>query len=303
MTAPKTIPLENDVSTPSSPARATAACGTRSGLRRHQRNAEPPCEDCRAAHRAYENARTRWGWQAQVDARWADADPVRAHVETLQAAGMGLRRIAEKSGVSRTNLHALFHGKRGNLPPARISAANAAALLALTPDPADHALLDATGTVRRIQALVAIGWPISHVGHRIGVSASNMSTLLGATQVTAARARTVATVYEALSATPGHSTRAVNHARRLGWWPPLAWDDIDDPHEVPGYWLEDPDDVDEVIVERLAHGAHWRTEGASRPERAAAAHRMLEAGISQQRITDHLGLQFPRDVENPARAS
>ncbi|MBQ1165146.1 hypothetical protein KBZ21_44980, partial [Streptomyces sp. A73] len=35
--------------------------------------------------------------------------------------------------------------------------------------PSEHRAIDATGTRRRLQALVAIGWPFSHIARHIGM--------------------------------------------------------------------------------------------------------------------------------------
>lgn len=92
------------------------------------------CGPCRAANRDAQRRRRRaiaYGqWQPFVD-----AEPIRAHVTQLAAAGLSLRRIAELSGVSRGCIDALMRGKpaRGRAPSHRIRAATAARLLLVTP--------------------------------------------------------------------------------------------------------------------------------------------------------------------------
>ena len=76
-------------------------------------------------------------------------------------------------------------------------------------------------------------------------------------------------------------TRTRNRARRLGYAPPLAWDNIDDPNERPkfGNRQKSRDEVDEAVVERFLSGeVGLRTNIAERREiarRWAAAGRSL----------------------------
>lgn len=54
------------------------------------------------------------------------------------------------------------------------------------------------------------------------------------------------------------------------------------------------DYVDPVVVDRLAAGGDWRTVGASKAERLAAADRLIAAGVSLARACDALGLNYSR---------
>lgn len=108
-----------------------------------------------------------------------------------------------------------------------------------------RALTDATGTVRRLQALSAVGWSRSRLARRLGMSPRNMSRLIRGSRVRFETARAVRGLYDELWATaPPAGTRgdsisaarARNVAERSGWPPPMAWDDdlIDDPAARPG---------------------------------------------------------------------
>lgn len=205
-----------------------------------------PCEKCGRNYyplrRGYCNRcdmrrRTLYGYQCS----FVDAQPVRDHVATLRAAGIGLRRVSALSGVSRTTLTSLMVGRseRGTGPSKRISDKTAQAILAVAVPAVPHAdsvaghhLVDAIGTVRRAQALVAFGYPRRYIAERLGIAPTNATRLFDpfTLRVTADTARKMAALFDELQATPGPSQRARNDARRNGWEPPLAWDDDEIDH-------------------------------------------------------------------------
>lgn len=190
--------------------------------------------ECRAANRAYNNHRNRMAAYGRPTTNLVDATPVREHVQALTAAGMGTRAIAEAAGVSRNTLRALLNG-RGHRPPTRrLHPDTAEAILAVRPVPAAHALVDAAGTRRRVQALIVLGWSQAKLATRLGMKPTNFGDLLTSQQVTAATARAVAALYDQLwhVAPPEDTHRdriAASRARRYaadrGWLPPMAWDD------------------------------------------------------------------------------
>lgn len=166
-------------------------------------------------------------WEPYVDATRA-----REHVQNLLAANMGPVQIAKVSGVPHGAISKLLYGDyaRGMAPSKRIRRETEAKLLAVeaTVDTlADAALMPSLGTVRRIQALHALGWPLSEVARRIGVHRASLDRTLKAAQVQAGTARRVRGVYEELCMTPGPSLRARKSAAEKRWKPPLWWDDID----------------------------------------------------------------------------
>lgn len=190
-----------------------------------------------------EHAMRRGTWQP-----WADAEPTRQHLRNLQACSIGLRRIATLAGVDRKRLQAILTGRpeRGTGPQEKIRPALAAAILAIEPDSgnvAEHTPVDATGTLRRLQALVAVGWPQAQLAARLGMAPGNFSALLDRSQVTAVTACAVRALFDQLwNADPAmHGvgaqavSRARNHARTNGWAPVGAWDEdtIDDPAASP----------------------------------------------------------------------
>lgn len=102
------------------------------------------------------------------------------------------------------------------------------------------ALVDATGTSRRVQALVAYGHPFAELARRLGCTEAWLRQLARAVRTRGVLRRTagqVAALFDQLTALPPPAGRTATHARtvaaRYGWATAWAWDDIDDPAERP----------------------------------------------------------------------
>lgn len=112
------------------------------------------------------------------------------------------------------------------------------------------------GTVRRLQALGWCGWTRADIARVTGVHLTYEGRL-----VTDATAAAVARAYDLLSIMQPpdtfDNTQARRAARRLGWAPPLAWDEIaiDDPDAAPeGMNALRRLSIHEQVVELLAIG-------------------------------------------------
>ncbi|MCV7084113.1 hypothetical protein H7H37_26460 [Mycolicibacterium insubricum] len=198
-------------------------------------------------HPHYEQYRKRRHAYGSWESRYTDAAPVRAHIDALLAAGVGRRRIAELAGIRRSVVQQVLNGRgdRGTGPSNRMLKTNADKILAVTiPELAEKhtvlaagALVPAVGTARRLQALVAFGYPQSWLATRLGATPTNATRWFHNTdsQILAATARAVAVLFAELQLTPGPSARARHRGARLGWAPPMAWDEdtIDDPDATP----------------------------------------------------------------------
>ncbi|GIH95329.1 hypothetical protein ACFFMN_23490 [Planobispora siamensis] len=196
------------------------------------------CYPCAAAKSAYAINRER----AIAYGTWAPfvgAEPVRQHIAALREFGIGLRIIAQAAGIQRKTLNVIVNGRadRGTPPPARIRPRTATAILAVEPTfdlLGAKTIIDAAGTVRRLQALVTCGWSQAKLAERIGWTPSNIGTLMKAERVTVATARLVRGLYADLwdVAPPegnprdrGAASRARTYAAALNWLRPAAWDD------------------------------------------------------------------------------
>ena len=110
------------------------------------------------------------------------------------------------------------------------------------------------GTVRRLQALGWCGWTRADIARVSGIQLTYSGQ-----HVTDATAEAVARAYGLLwHVTPPDTFEHVQTrraARRLGWAPPLAWDDIDDPEETPqGVDVVRRLSIHEQVVELLEIG-------------------------------------------------
>lgn len=207
------------------------------------------CKPCRRANREAHNQRTR----LLAYGRWApyvDAEPVRAHIHYLRSCGMGLRAIAAAAEVDRRRLQSILNGRRerGAGPQEGVRPATAAAVLAVEPT-LDNlgacTVINAVGTTRRLQALVAVGWPQMTLADEMGWTPTNLTVLINAGTVTVKTARLVRTVYDRLwnvdpltrGASLGGITGAKRRAFEARWAPVGAWDDdtIDDPAAFPDW--------------------------------------------------------------------
>jgi hypothetical protein len=216
---------------------------------------------------------------------FTDAEPARQHVLAVQATGMGLARIAKHTGVNRGSLDHLLYGSHPIPPAAQIRTENAQALLAYWPtldDYEDRAVIDATGTRRRMQALASAGWPSRAIHQRIQVG--NMQTfekLRYRAKVTARLARIVRDFYDEASVKPAENygvepwiaSRTRTYATKNQWAGPEAWDmdTIDDPDAHPdwtgecgtdrGWWMHSINDIPVCARCDAAH-TQWKAERA-----------------------------------------
>lgn len=142
--------------------------------------------------------------------------------------------------------------------------------------------VDATGPVRRIRALVALGHTFQALARHLEMERTNVSRLAvrDRTVMTARVAAQIRDVYDRLSMQlPPEDTRAkrrwADHSRRFaadrGWVPPLAWEgvDIDDPNAEPILDAPSTGDVDEVLVQRILDGDPTPAAGATVAEKRA----------------------------------
>lgn len=269
------------------------------------------CLPCAAANSRAESQRNRD--RAYGRNHWADAGPVRVHVRALMAQGMGIKRIAERADVSTGVLTRVLYGINGHSPSKRITPATAQRILALTFDPSPGAIVDSTGTKRRLQALAVVGYSTTRLARETGIEASTIWVLMNRDRhVLAATERAVRNAYDRLwNVDPARDTTkaqgaALARVRReagvKGWVGPLCWDDdtIADPQTPPvGISRgagEECRDLDVTAVERASAGD--RKVFLTRSERIAVVGLLSDDGMSARQIAERTGLhqrQVDRD--------
>jgi hypothetical protein len=196
------------------------------------------CPDCkRVANRHVKAWRLR---RLQGEVMLVDAQPMRDHVQALLAAGMSFRGIALTAGWKSRNSLA------SSLERDRVTVRTFERVMAISPesDMRRFGYVDATGSQRRLQGLVAIGWTTWEITRRMGgkdhgtvtdITSCNNTTIRRAT------ADAIKAIFDELWDKPGPSRISAQRAAKRGWVVPLAWDDdtIDDPAATPD--LGEPD--------------------------------------------------------------
>jgi hypothetical protein len=176
---------------------------------------------------------------------WADAEPVRAHVQAVLDAGLTRAQVAAAAPVNAKVIdHLLDNSSR------RIRPANATALLGVQvpaiPPAGGVALTDATRPRRELQALIAGGWPMSHLVRRSRLDLHTIVDIIyGRRQARAGTAHTIHVLYGQLwdqfpaehGVRPHDIARSQRTAAKHHWAPALAWDDdtIADPEAQPDW--------------------------------------------------------------------
>lgn len=122
-----------------------------------------------------------YGREDQIRPRRVDAAPARAVLQRLLDSGFALERIAIAAGVPHSTLTTLRFGRRGAAAGVHlktIEAVVAEALLRLEPQAISTSTVPATGTTRRLQALVATGQTQSAIAELLGRGVCNLSSLV-----------------------------------------------------------------------------------------------------------------------------
>lgn len=161
---------------------------------------------------------------------FVDPTPTRLHLARLRAAGMSWAHIAELSGIHRDTLRNIDDTRR-------VETLTEESVLAVQPAAPEGrgANRAGPGSARRLQALIAIGWPLRWIGRHLGIDSRNLwRVVYQRAAVTGSTAAKIARTYDALwdKKPPTGTTReriavakALGMARRNGWVPPIAWDE------------------------------------------------------------------------------
>lgn len=246
----------------------------------------PRCQHDRAMDRQRRRNRLRaYGQEDKIREERVPSAPAAAHVaELIASAPVGLERIADAAGVSRNILLDLKFGSRGKNPgkrPTTLKKRDADRILALRVEHISLVRVPALGTMRRLRALVAIGWTHTQLAQMLGRKVTNLWKITSGWHdiVTAVTAEQVAALYDECWDRPQHvpySDAARRAAARRGWVGPLAWDDIDTDPEPPA--VEAPA---QSKGERILEDVEWLLDAGEPVEQIIATLQRSASSIAK----------------------
>ncbi|MEU6206385.1 hypothetical protein ABZ814_22705 [Micromonospora musae] len=152
----------------------------------------------------------------------------------------------------------------------------------------------ALGAVRTARGLAAYGCTVKQIALATGLSDRLIAQLqAGKDTIRASKDRQLRVVAERLIASPpptgGGATRARLTAQRNGWFPLLAWDDIDDPQAQPNLGSDHRgDDYDPITVAIACDGRLTYQQIAAHWPDVIETLRRLATRMTDKEIADHL---------------
>lgn len=223
----------------------------------------------------YENHRERMVAYGRWDTGRVSTEPVKAHIRMLNTAGMGGRVIAAQSGVSQYQVWAILNNRL-----ATTSSELVEKILAVAPtDLHPSSLIDSTGSVRRLRALIASGYTRHELAAELDRPRPWMNHIIAGKRpkVMVHTRDRVAEMYARLQMVPGSSERSRKEAETKGWAVPFLWDDeqIDLPGGAPS------------TSDRTTYVRRSRVDVAETRDRIGT---LLEAGYSYRTLSAEIGI-------------
>ncbi len=257
-----------------------------------------------AYDRAYQK---RWRYERSHGVlRMIDTDRARTHLAALEGAGWSARSIAATVGTSTSVIMRIKEGQpkasRRIIDGILAVPVDQLATRTLTGEP----FVSRVGTVRRIQALMTIGWSCKAMAEHLtnGKPEQWLYNLLNQQGRWVRRSThdEVARLYRDLCTRPGPSEIAKRRARERGFPGPMDWDDIDhdlEPDTDDGAPVAVPDEYDEAVVRRLVDEG-VRVRVLTHAEAAAAYAELRRRGLSTTEIEHTYRLKSDRYREEKA---
>lgn len=182
---------------------------------------------------------TRWQKQWQMERarglmRMVPTDEVVAHIEWLIAQGFNCTAIATAAGVDRGTVLDARSGRNR-----MITTKTKKKIMAVLPDhiyarPDARGYVPAVGALRRVQALVTMGWRYKDLEARLGFPVEKIKENAG--HISRSHHEAIVRLYDELWDIRGPGDKkGITRALNRGWARPMAWDDdtIDDPSAKP----------------------------------------------------------------------
>lgn len=224
-----------------------------------------------------------------------DSTPAREKIALLREHGWSLHRIGAAVDVPAGTVQRISSGGVGS----RAYGPTVKAIAAI--EVTDGRLsIDSTGTGRRLQALVRIGWTYDEISRLSGINDETLRKVAYRPRVSVGDAAAVAAAYDGLYHSDGPSAAAMAAGRRCGFAPPDAWDEdtIDDPTSSA---RTGDVEVDEVLVARVVAGEVNDRHASSKvdvppQDREEAVRRMARLGVAPSTIA--LRVRSGKDAVN-----
>ncbi len=229
---------------------------------------------------------------------FVDAEPVRLHISTLIGQGWSQRAIAGAAGVGSGSVCNILKRNQTRVRPeyaAKILAVDPHQVPSKASSQTGEPFVPRVGTVRRIQALLTLGWTYEQMNAACGCKTQAIVHQQGR-WITRTTYDRVAAMYRDLCTRPGPSAITRRRAAERGYPGPADWDDIDH-DEAPDLDVEDSewseDFIDHVMVDRIVAGEP-RPRRATQAEAQAAYDRLVAAGVGVGDIERIHGLRADR---------
>lgn len=212
-----------------------------------------------------------------------DAAPIRAHLNRLLALGYSHEAIAATYGTGTgAGLRLIAAGRHRNAERKFAGVTDLPYTLTVAATVDDSSWVPTLGAQRRLRSLMRLGWRHEDVAELVGRSTHVLVGNSAPHKIRAIDWRLIDEAWRQLCAVPGPSNKCRTRAQRLGYAPPLAWDDIDDPNETPkGLNMDTKSEYDAVIVERILSGRPM-------PATTAERHEVVRQWVAQGRPLNEL---------------
>ena len=217
--------------------------------------------------------------------RRTDSTPASDRIQELLTAGWNQRQIADAANCSERAISEAAQRIHPTMPRAIVQQ-----ILGIDPrQPLPRSLqyTDATGSRRRLQALLVIGHPAAGIAPAVGLNAGPLVLIARGVrqQVRPSTHERITAVYPTWTRAPGTCDRTRTWAQKYGWHGPLAWGgNIDDPSAQP--------ETDEATVIELKRDdlAAFRTEEIDHLARFGVTQAEIaqRVGISEKYVREHL---------------
>lgn len=186
-----------------------------------------------------------------------DATRTQRRVGRLIAEGWTPSLIAAEAGVSASAIDRLARAERTGTRIAKVFSETSERIMALTinePRWSKGSKISPRGALRRIEALMTLGWSERELSRRLD-DKTLINRIRRQTFIAFSTHQKISALYELLWDKPAETDPAVRahcaaavrkRARKRGYLPPLAWDDIDTDDEAPSV------EADNQLVDELA---------------------------------------------------